>query len=85
MKYYTLDILEEGTGFPQASAQFTVPNMKHYTLDILEEGTGFPQASAQYTVPNISQLQHLKITYLYLRDPLDKTFCIFFHFSLICS
>ena len=53
---------------PQASAQYTVPNMKHYTLDILEGGTGLPQASAQYTVPNISQLQHLKITYLYLRD-----------------
>jgi len=28
MKHYTLEILEEGTGLPQASAQFTVPNMK---------------------------------------------------------
>ena len=43
---------------PQASAQYTVPNMKHYTLDILEGGTGLPQASAQYTVPN------MKILYL---------------------
>ena len=46
MKHYTLDILEGGTGLPQASAQYTVPNMKHYTLDIHEGGTGLPKASA---------------------------------------
>ena len=71
MKYYTLDILEEGTGFPQASAQFTVPNMKHYTLDILEEGTGFPQASAQYTVPNMKTL-YLRYP---RRDRIASSFC----------